>query len=94
MLKVFKYPLDILDEQKINLPKGAECLSIQEQHDQFCLWALVDPDEQMVERRAIYCIGTGNPVYDIDLMKQTDFISTTLYRNGSLVWHWFVEKAK
>lgn len=41
--KIYKYPLETADRQKLILPKGAQILTVQEQHGQPYVWALIDP---------------------------------------------------
>lgn len=58
---IFKYQLDVTDIQKIRLHKDAQILSIQDQHDIVCLWALVNLEAPM-EERTIEMYGTGHDV--------------------------------
>ena len=38
--KIYKYPLEVQDEQVVMLPTGAKILTVQSQKDRPCLWAL------------------------------------------------------
>ena len=49
-MNVYKYELEITDEQIIRLPFAAEILTVQMQRDKCCLWALVDPRNELNER--------------------------------------------
>ena len=42
MKRIYKYQLIVTDRQDVQLPEGAEILTIQTQVDTPCLWALVD----------------------------------------------------
>ena len=65
-MRIYKYPLDVTDEQKVVMPKGARLLSVQEQDDAPCMWALVDPGAELVSR-VITIHGTGTPLPTGDL---------------------------
>ncbi len=84
MKKVFKYRLEITGFQKIELPLNAEILTVQFQHDQLCLWALVDSDSA-TEEREIKISGTGHPIVNTNLK----FIASVQELDGNLVWHVF-----
>lgn len=47
-MNVYKYELEITDEQTIRLPLNAELLTVQMQGDKCCLWALVDPRKVVI----------------------------------------------
>jgi hypothetical protein len=82
MKTVFKYDLD----SEIEMPEGAEILSLQCQRDKPCIWALVNPSEKMVKRYFLIQ-GTGHPVpQDGELLKEK-FVGTILVQHGSLVFH-------
>lgn len=84
---IFKYILGLIDIQNVELPVGAEILSVQTQNDLPCLWALVNP-EWKKETVRIEIFGTGNPIPNIDNGSRK-FISTFQMYNGRLVYHVF-----
>jgi len=85
--KVFKYVLRMDDKITLNLPKGAEVLTVQTQYDQPCLWALVDPFA-MKEKRIFRLAGTGHPiVFDMD--SDYKYINTFQMNGGLLIFHLF-----
>jgi len=88
MKTIWKYELEITDEQEIKVPKGAKFLSVDFQGNSGCLWALVDSRKPKVTR-TIAIKGTGNP---IDPYEDLSFIGTFQMRKGSLVWHVFEKK--
>ena len=97
MKTIWKFPLELIDEQDVMMPKGAKILSVHvqvsidvsEAHEIVCLWALVDPDAKL-QKRVIEIFGTGNP---IDVPGVTHkFIGTVQMRGGSLVWHVFEQE--
>ena len=92
MKSVFKYELNVIDEQTVLLPEGAEILSVQFQDDQhwsnrLFIWALVDDAVSVPKfERAIRIHGTGHPVSpNLNLR----FIDTVQTAGGQLVFHVF-----
>jgi hypothetical protein len=58
---IWKFPLRVTDEQAVDMPIGAEILSVQTQHDIPCIWALVNP--KIKSRPRVFNIfGTGHEV--------------------------------
>lgn len=58
MKTIYKYSFDVADEVSLNMPRGAEFLSIQVQKQRPTMWFLVDDSEELEEKRfRIY--GTG-----------------------------------
>ena len=82
---IWKFPLEVTDEQKVELPIGAKPLTVQVQGDTACLWALVDTQVQK-EARVIQIFGTGHRVSN-----EGEYISTFQMHGGSLVFHAFIK---
>ena len=61
MNRIWKYQLEITDDQYIDMPQGAKPLSVGVQRGVPCLWADVDPDK-VLRPMYIKIIGTGNPI--------------------------------
>lgn len=61
MKTIYKYLLE--PNGVIKMPRGAEVLSVGEQHGWMCVWALVDT-EAPIESRRFATVGTG---HEIDL---------------------------
>lgn len=80
MKTIYKYTLDSQD-CTLNLPKGAEILTIKLQNNVPTLWALVNP-MTVTEERHICIVGTGWQVED-----NMKYITT--YMDGYFVWHVF-----
>lgn len=85
---VWKFQVDIADEQEIEMPAGAELLFVACQYPgapgSFELWARVEPchPDEFVKRR-ILIRGTGHVVDD------EPYVGSVLQAGGALVWHVF-----
>lgn len=85
---IYKYQLKVTDTQKIELPVGAEILTVQIQNETPCLWALVDPNGIEKETRIIEVFGTGHPIsYDMGMSRK--YVSSFQLRGSQLVFHVF-----
>lgn len=82
---VFKYTFRV-ETLELDLPKGAQVLSVHEQHGQACMWVLVDPTQTHMKRRTFKLVATGEPIPDADNLK---FIGTVMLMEGSIVLHAF-----
>ena len=89
MNAIWKFQLKVTDLQEVEMPKGAQVMSVQEQNGALCLWAAVD-SEQPKENRVIEIIGTGNPIPTTTTDRH--FIGTAQMQKGALVWHVFERK--
>ncbi|MCK9369278.1 hypothetical protein M0R04_05005 [Candidatus Dojkabacteria bacterium] len=87
MKKIYKYKLEITDNQKVTLPVDSDFLSCQMQNGELCMWVLVNPNEKETFTAEILVIGTGNPIKeDLD-----NYGHMATVQDGSLVWHVFGE---
>lgn len=85
MRTIWKFTLP--PDGSVMMPVGAEILCVQTQFAQACIWALVDPDKALIERK-FNIIGTGWRMSN-SLGK---YIGTFQLDGGALVFHVF-EKA-
>ena len=85
-MNIWKYPLEVVPQQTVEMPFGSKILTVQVQQETPCLWALVDPGLYTV-RREIHIVGTGHEL-EISL-SALKYINTFQQANGSLVWHVF-----
>jgi hypothetical protein len=58
---IWKFELEVTDNQTISMPKDAEILSIQIQDGKPVIWVLVNPEEDE-EPRVFDMFGTGHPI--------------------------------
>lgn len=84
MKRIFKYPVEITDDSKIMMPRGADVLSVQMQGEVPCVWTLVDDAAPMVKRK-FKLRGTGHPAEDLF----ADMFVGTFQMRGGLVFHLF-----
>ena len=82
MKRVWKFTLNMADEQIVKMPMGANLLSIQLQGGEMVMWALVDPLTPNVGHRMIQCYGTGSGLRSVG-----QHVATV--QAGSLVYHFF-----
>jgi len=97
MTAIWKYPIDALGVQTIEMPYGARILSVQTQpevneHGSFdrpTLWAVVGEDMPKA-KRTIHTYGTGHPIPTLD-EADLSYIGTYQLSGGRLVFHVFEE---
>ena len=88
MVKIYKYPLELLDRQVLKIPVGAQFLHFGGQNSRPQLWALVDPDIPEEEEWTLRIAGTGHEISeDIEM----EHLGTMIDENLGLVWHLFFE---
>lgn len=86
MKKIYKYPIEIQDEQVVLLPTGAKILTVQTQGGKACLWAMVNPTIPNDMAVTIRIFGTGHTIQDADRL---EYIGTIQMCGGALVFHVF-----
>lgn len=98
MRTVHKFPLEILDEQEVDMPPGSQPLSVGVQHGPdgptLVAWAMVDTNATRVGvpmgttfRRRFYIRGTGHQLRPE--IEAQFFIGTVAWPGGGLIWHVF-----
>ncbi len=89
MNTIWKYKLEVVDRQLLQIPVGFEILTVQVQNDEIALWVMVDrnapPDSVLIE-----ILGTGNPIPPTPSSLPYRNYTGTVQTNGdALVWHVF-----
>ena len=84
-MRIWKYKLEVVDVQEIELPLGAEILTAQTQYSDLNIWVKVDEKETQKEVIKIAIYGTGNQM-PLDCGK---YIATVQLCGGGLVFHVF-----
>lgn len=92
MKTIWKYPLEIVNSQTLEVPQGCKFLSVAEQNGALVLYALVDPSAKL-EKTEVLIRGTGHPIDEGKLLSN-EFIGSVVSAGGMLVWHVFVEGRK
>lgn len=82
MTQIWKYPLEVTDDQYISAPMGAKPLSVDVQHGTPCIWAEVDPGATSDSIR-VRIFGTGHNISGSGLQ----FVGTFQLHGGSFVGH-------
>ncbi len=83
-MKIFKYPVQMKDRFTLLMPDGAQPISVQMQHGEPQVWAIVNTDAPLTPRQ-FYLRGTGHDMGDAIGSR---FIGT-FQVDGSLVFHLF-----
>lgn len=90
MKAVYKYPIhEIHEYATIRMPENAEILSVQNQREVICIWALVELDTKTKEipmiPRTFRIAQTGAHISESNLM----FVGTVQLDMGYEVYHIF-----
>lgn len=85
MTTIYKYPIAVEDLQLVRMPKGAQIIAAQTQHNMICLWAIVDQREAQMEIRTIEVFGTGHPMEE----GTRKHLGTVQFADGALIFHVF-----
>jgi hypothetical protein len=83
---IWKFPLELLDKQVINMPKNSDILAVQVQNGVICLWAMVDPFVEKVPK-AFHIVCTGRRVGQDIEGGYASYLGTV--QMDQFVWHIF-----
>ena len=84
MSRIWKYECPSQGEFSLRMPEGAKVISVHAQNEKPCIWAIVDPEKPIENRR--FCLhGTGHLV----TLGVDQFIGTVMLEGGALVVHLF-----
>ena len=87
MQTIWKYVLQIRENNTISMPKDATFLHAAEQNGEVYVWVRVDPDRPKVNRHiAIY--GTGHPI-PTRFQQYVGTAHIKIQSQPELVWHIF-----
>ena len=89
MKTIFKYPLQEVGIQQVDVQYGAEILSIQEVNGDLFMWAKVDTEHD-IDQITIEIFGTGHDLREGHKGDgiQRKYLSTVVCLSG-LVWHFY-----
>ena len=85
MKQIFKYSVESLGNFEVEMPTGAQILTVQTQGAEPVLWAEVNPENEM-EVRKFRVIGTGKEIADDG---ERVYVGTFQMVGGGLIWHLF-----
>lgn len=91
--KIYKYTIPVENSFSLELPQGAKILTVQEQHGEPQIWALVDT-ESPTETRELCVVGTGHTIVDDSPPKTLYYIGTFQLFGGNFVGHLFEIREK
>ena len=87
MQTIYKYELEVVDDQVLMLPLGAQILTVQLQYGKPVLWAVVDLPKRALLPVTIKTYGTGIATHDN--LDRADYVGTYQLNEGHLVFHVF-----
>jgi hypothetical protein len=89
MKTIYKYALQLVDEQEVELPKWCTPLSAQMQNNEIQMWALVDKSQPLV-KATVKIFGTGEAIPDNFYVGREHHTYLGTAQHGSFVWHVFI----
>lgn len=84
MRTIYKYKLDVCDQQTVSVPQDFILLKIGVQKDSICMWGECESDMPM-RTMDIRCFGTGHRIPDIPLR----YLGSAITEDGFFVWHFY-----
>lgn len=91
MKSVWKYELEVVGRQYVDMPEGSVILTVQDQYGKPCIWVEVDTKASL-NKRVFETFGTGHPINE-DLSIERKYIGTYQLEGGSFIGHVY-EKVK
>lgn len=82
--QIWKFNLTVNSNFEIEMPKGAQILSVQSQNNRGVMWALCDTQAEK-EKRAFQIYGTGHNMPSEGIV----YVGTFQQADQTLVWHLF-----
>lgn len=89
---IWKFPLPMVGEGMIEMPRGAAVLTVQTQGNEPMLWAPmlwaeVDPKAPKIKRRFVI-YGTGHPMQG----EPMSYVATFQMNGGQLAFHVYTDR--
>lgn len=85
MKTIYKYQLEVIEKQIVELPLGAQILTVQVQNGEPCIWAEVYNENKLV-KRVFEIFGTGHELRE-GMGVDRKYIGTFQIHDGALVFH-------
>ncbi len=77
--------------QSIQMPWGAQIVSIQAQRDVITIWAIIDDEEARKDTRDFWVIHTGSQIHEPKSGMKLYFLATVVMDSRGMVYHIFEE---
>lgn len=87
MKTIYKYQLETNDTVTIAMPYGSETLTVQTQHGNVFIWAIIDDEEQVKFWKTFKIFGTGHKLPEN--ISDLKYVGTYQLYGGNLVFHVF-----
>lgn len=84
MRTIYKYTLEVTDEQLVELPVGSHIIDCQNQKGAIVMWAMIETEQKEMVKRKIIIYGTGHPIKEPESLTWLDTVQV-----GNFVWHIF-----
>lgn len=84
MKTIWKFPFTPQANITIIMPARAQIIAVDVQHEQPCIWAIVEPRNPSAARHFVLR-GTGHPFDG----REGEYVGTFQMHNGDLVFHLF-----
>jgi hypothetical protein len=89
---VWKYKLEVEDEQEVIIPADGEILCVQNQFDKAVMYVSTENPEGGWKRAvSIYSVYTGEK-WNVPDPDRTRYIGTLLFDQGDAVFHYFARE--
>ena len=82
--KIWKYELPHL-QTELEVPYGAQAIHVDNQHNNLCVWMIVDPAESKMETKVFRVVTTGINFF----ANEVEYVGTVLMKGGTYVAHVF-----
>lgn len=86
-MRIYKYPLELVPFQRLNVPVPFKPLAVQVQNQQITLWAET-PGGEPTRGASVVIVGTGHDV-KAEALAGKEYVDTV--QNGGYVWHVYAE---
>lgn len=87
MKAIYKYPIKIADTQILDMPVGADIISLQMQNGIITIWAIIDIEASLMPVK-IRIFGTGIHYSDL-VLRHIGSI-----QDGDYIWHVFIDSTR
>ena len=87
MKTIYKYELNVTDEQTLSLPKNHKVLTVMVQNGIPCIWVLLDPEQREKEDLDVFIFGTGQMIPEFATIERLTYLGSFMIVNDNFVGH-------